>query len=152
MTKLCVRILTIPRSCRGTCLLRTSTDEGQSLYDFQSEISLLLGNWPASLMRIWGGAFYSSRTTKQTWAKVQERRLGPSQRSIKQSKTNVRFTPSAKKAHCLDFNSFRDGQSILELDAKIPDSAIHLCMPKQKLDRAWVACLFINLGHFGPPH
>src|SRR3989338_2810320 len=49
-------------------------------------------------------------------------------------------------------DSFRQGQRVVQVDSKIANSAVHLGMPKQKLNSAQVACLLVNLGNLGAPH
>lgn len=52
----------------------------------------------------------------------------------------------------LDFDSFRDGQRVLKLYAKIPHSAVHFGVPEQELNGAEVARLFVDLGDFCASH
>lgn len=43
----------------------------------------------------------------------------------------------------LDIHLFGDRQRIIDFDTEIPDGALHLCMPKQKLNRSEIAGSFI---------
>ena len=52
----------------------------------------------------------------------------------------------------LDFHRFRDRKGVLKLDTEISDSAVHLRMAQQKLDRAQVAGLPVDLRDLGPSH
>src|SRR3990167_10909956 len=57
-----------------------------------------------------------------------------------------------RSAGLLQIDSFRQGQRVVQVDSKIANSAVHLGMPKQKLNSAQVACLLVNLGNLGAPH
>lgn len=51
-----------------------------------------------------------------------------------------------------DFDAFRDCQRVLQFDAKIPDSAVHLGMAQQQLDSPQVASLAVDLRNLRAPH
>ena len=50
-----------------------------------------------------------------------------------------------------DFNLLRNQKSIVDVDPKIPNSALNLSVAEQKLDRPEIACSPIDHRSFGPP-
>src|SRR6056297_33386 len=51
-----------------------------------------------------------------------------------------------------DLYRLRDRKGVLKLDTKVADGAVHLGMAQQKLDRAQVAGLPVDLRDLGPAH
>jgi hypothetical protein len=49
-----------------------------------------------------------------------------------------------------DVNLFRYGQSIVDLDAKVPNGAFDLCMSKQELHGAQITGAPVDQGGLGP--
>ena len=49
-----------------------------------------------------------------------------------------------------DVDLLGDGESIIDLDAEIPDGALDLRVPQQKLDRPKVPCSPVDQGGLGP--
>jgi len=49
-----------------------------------------------------------------------------------------------------DFGLFRDGQGIVDLDAKITDRAFELGVAQKKLDRSQIPRPLVNKGCLGP--
>ncbi len=62
------------------------------------------------------------------------------------------FGRPIERPNSLDFNGFRDGESILQFDLKISYRTIHLGVAQQELNSAKVTCLLVYLGDLGPPH
>lgn len=52
----------------------------------------------------------------------------------------------------LDFDGFGDSQCLLKLNAEVSDSAVHLGVAYQELNRAKVACRLVNLDNLGASH
>ena len=50
----------------------------------------------------------------------------------------------------LDFYFLSNAESVFKLDTEISDGAVNFRMPEQKLHRAQVACLAINLRSLRP--
>ena len=57
-----------------------------------------------------------------------------------------------ERPNLLYFNSFRNCQRIFKFNAQIPDRAVHLRMPQQKLNGAQVARFLIDLGDLRASH
>ncbi len=52
----------------------------------------------------------------------------------------------------LNFNGFRDGECVFQLDARIPNRIVHPRLPKQKSHTAQIVCFPLDLSCFGSPH
>jgi len=69
------------------------------------------------------------------------------------SLANVRRGPPLpRRPIASDFNGFRDGERVFQLDAKISHRAVHLGVPKQQLHGAEIAGLTLDLRDLGPAH
>lgn len=60
--------------------------------------------------------------------------------------------PSVNGPSTSDFHAFRDCQRILQVHAEVTNGAVHFGVADEKLDRAQVPRLAIDLGNLGTPH
>jgi len=51
-----------------------------------------------------------------------------------------------------EFDLLRDGEGVVNLNAKVADRAFELGVPEQQLHSPQVSGPLVNLGHLGPPH
>ena len=51
-----------------------------------------------------------------------------------------------------DLDSLRDGEGIFQVNAEIPDGAVHLGVSKEELNSAQIACLAVDLRNLRSPH
>ena len=52
----------------------------------------------------------------------------------------------------LNFDGFRDGQSIFKLDSEVPNRAVHLCVTKLSLNYPQVSGFLVDLSDLGSSH
>jgi hypothetical protein len=52
---------------------------------------------------------------------------------------------------CSDVDLFGDGERVIELDAEVPDCALHLGVPKEQLDRTKVSRSPVDQSCLGSP-
>jgi hypothetical protein len=64
--------------------------------------------------------------------------------------TRSGWAERGRSARCSDVDLLGDGERIVNLDAEVPDGALHLHMPKEKLNRAEIPGPPVNQSGEGP--
>ena len=105
--------LSLLEACEGISPKLTSTQKSQMATLSRSAVIHLVGNFASAANVRFDGPHRGTLVSRQTATKGRPRR----------------------RPNSLDFNRFCNRKSIVQLDAQIPNRAVHLCMAAQELNR-----------------